>query len=92
MINPEVYQQVLNYVRDHVAIPSMLIPTTLIASRKLGIDEDDVIDVYDLLQREGLIIAHSEYLYEISPLFGLTNELKDKLRKYELSQTTNRLF
>ena len=91
-MNPEVYQQVYKFIQNNIHIPSMLIPTTLIASRKLGIDEDEVIDVYELMAQEGLIIEHSQYLYEISPLFGLTNELKDKLRKYELSQTTNRLF
>ena len=91
-MNPEIYDQVYKYIQSNIHIPSMLIPTTLIASRKLGIDEDGVIDVYNLLEREGLIMAHSEWLYEISPLFGLTTEINNKIREHQLKNPVSRLF
>ena len=86
------YTDILNYIRDTIHIPSGLIQPVLITSRRLEIDEEIVSDVYLLMEREGLIIAHSEYLYEISPLFPLTTELKEKFRKHQLSETPNRLF
>lgn len=86
------YQTVLNYIQKTLHIASMLIPTTYTVARNLSIEEDEVIAIYELLEREGLIVDHSSYLYEISPLFPLTTEIKDRIRKYELKTTTTGTF
>ena len=92
MINPEIYQQVLNYVRDHLHIPSLTTQSPKAVSKALKLDYDQVLETFEELCELGLIVQESDYLYSASVWLQLTNELKDKLRKYELSQTTNRLF
>ena len=91
-MNPEIYQQVLNYVRDHLHIPSLTTQSPKAVSKALKLDYDQVLETFEELCELGLIVQESDYLYVVSPWFPLTNEVKDKLRKYELLQTTNRLF
>ena len=92
MINPEIYQQVLSYVRDHLHIPSLTTQSPKAVSKALNIELDTILECYEEMAEMGLLVQDSDYLYSASVWLQLTNEVKDKLRKYELSQTTNRLF
>ena len=91
-MNSEVYQQVLNYVRDHLHIPSLTTQSPKAVSRALNIELDTILECFEEMAEMGLLVQESDYLYSASVWLQLTNEVKDKLRKYELSQTTNRLF
>ena len=92
MINPEIYQQVLSYVRDHLHIPSLTTQSPKAVSKALNIELDTILECYEEMAEMGLITQESDYLYCASVWFPITDLVKDRMRKYELSQTTNRLF
>ena len=92
MINPEIYQQVLNYVRDHLHIPSLTTQSPKAVSKALELEYEQVVECYEEMASMGLIVQESDYLYVVSPWFPLTTSTQNKIRDYELKNPVNRLF